>query len=529
MSSRRLQLLSAVGVFFLVALLYLPTLRGGFVYDSIAQVLYSDYLHTPANWHEVLTLRVVAQDELDRNRPLHLASLMVDAAMWGRSPFGYRLTSVLLHALNAALLFGVLLPVLQRRTTDGGDAAARSVVASPSSATVVGFLAAAFGALVFALHPLVVEAVAEPSNREDMLVLLPLLIGLLGIVTIAARSQWVLGALLILCSFLAVLAKESGIALPFVFAVALWLFRREDFRGYGLALFVALLVASGFLVASYLWRPDESAIFAAAPAALTDDFWSSLAVQTRIWTLQLWQILWPWNLSAHYGPDAIAEIDRPVALAVMLAVGAGAFFLSRTDRLAALGVAVYVLCLLPASNVAAQFHPIADRYLYAPLAGVGLIVAALAGRWLAQGQQGSVRILPAVVLLMLLSFEYAANLRRQFIWQQPETLWTDVLRQSPRLAPALLGMANVHYRAGDFAAARSAATEAVVSSDRRWADAWAVRAVCEWQTGAREQARESLRQARTISRVYRDEDSVAAGMVFSPEQLAVFGEIVREP
>lgn len=525
----RLSLPSAAGVFLLVVLLYLPTLRGGFVYDSIAQVLHSGYLHTPANWSDVLTLRVVAQDELDRNRPLHLASLMADAAIWGRNPFGYRLTSVLLHALNAALLFVFLLTALQQRRTGGGDAAATFAVASPSSATVAVPLAAMLGALLFAFHPLVVEAVAEPSNREDVLVLLPLLVGLLGIVAMPSRRRWMLGALLVLCSFLGVLAKESGIALPFVFAVALRLFRREGFRSYGLALIVALLVASGFLAAGYLCRPGESAIFAAAPAALTEDFWSSLAVQARIWTLQFWQILWPWNLSAHYGPDAIAGIDWPVALAVMLAVGAGAVFLSRTDRLAALGVAVYVLCLLPPSNFAAQFHPIADRYLYAPLAGVGLMAAALAGRWLAQDRTSSGRALPVILLLVLLSLEYAANLRRQFIWQQPEALWTDVLRQSPRLALALLGLANVHYRAGDFAAARSAATEAVVSSDRRWADAWAVRAVCEWQTGARDQARESLRQARAISRVYRDEASAAAGMVFSPEQLAVFGEIVREP
>ncbi|MFM8810134.1 MAG: hypothetical protein ACKOJB_14750, partial [Chthoniobacterales bacterium] len=92
----------AAFLFALVVALYFPTLRGGFVYDSIAQVLYSDYIHTSANWSDVLTLRVVGQDELDRNRPLHLASLMLDAAIWRKNPFGYRLTSVLLHALNAS-------------------------------------------------------------------------------------------------------------------------------------------------------------------------------------------------------------------------------------------------------------------------------------------------------------------------------------------------------------------------------------------------------------------------------------------
>jgi hypothetical protein len=78
---QRVAFLAAAPVFALVVLLYIPTLRGGFVYDSIGQVLYSDYLHTPSNGIDVLTLRVVGQDELDRNRPLHLASLMLDAAV----------------------------------------------------------------------------------------------------------------------------------------------------------------------------------------------------------------------------------------------------------------------------------------------------------------------------------------------------------------------------------------------------------------------------------------------------------------
>ena len=65
----------SAGLFLLVLLIYTPTLRGGFVYDLIAQVLYSDYIRTTANWVDVLTLRVVGQDELDRNRPMHLGSL----------------------------------------------------------------------------------------------------------------------------------------------------------------------------------------------------------------------------------------------------------------------------------------------------------------------------------------------------------------------------------------------------------------------------------------------------------------------
>ena len=520
-STRAPFLSGAAAIFFLVVAMYFPTLRGGFVYDSIAQVLYSDYIHTSSHWGDVLTLRVVGQDELDRNRPLHLASLMFDAAIWGKEPFGYRLTSVLLYALNASLLFVFVTVALRRRTNPVAAAACPPVCGSSPS---VVFLPAVFGALLFALHPLVVEAVAEPSNREDLLVLLPMLIGL---VTMAApmRPLWGTNAALVLCSFVAVLAKESGIAVPFVFAVAAWL--SGDFRRYLPGLVGGLAATVGFLSASYIWRPDASAILAHAPNSLAPDLLSLLAVQSRIWTLQFSQIAWPWDLCAHYPPEAISGISLPVAVEAIGALVVAATFAWRTHRLAGLGIAIYVLCLLPASNFAAQYHPIADRYLYVPLAGLGLI-AASAGAGLHRRFSGrSAGIVLASMALGLLALEYAANLRRQFIWQQPATLWSDVLRQYPNMSQAQIGMANVHYRAGDFAQARAFAHEVVRQSQGRWAEAIALRAVCEWQLGNREEAAASFRQARSQSRIFQSQESMVAVLFFAPDQLEVLGQIAR--
>jgi tetratricopeptide (TPR) repeat protein len=287
------------------------------------------------------------------------------------------------------------------------------------------------------------------------------------------------------------------------------------------------VVAGGvFLAASYFLRPELSDIFARAPMPLGPDVWTLLGTQSRIWALQFWQILWPWNLSAHYSPEALADITLPLSIAIIGVAAVLVGLLLRSNRLALLGVAFYVLCLLPASNFAAQYHPIADRYLYVPLAGLGMIAAALVHRLRIEYPRSFAGSALLAGLFLLLSLEYAANLRRQFVWQQPATLWSDVLRQYPNMSQAQIGMANVHYRAGDFQAARSAATEAVVSSGGGWADAWALQAICEWQTGTREQAVESLRQARRLSRVYNDETSAAAAMILSPEQLSVLSELV---
>jgi hypothetical protein len=131
--------------------------------------------------------------------------------------------------------------------------------------------------------------------------------------------------------------------------------------------------------------------------------------------------------------------------------------------------------------------------------------------------------------LVLLSAEYVANVRRQIIWQQPAMLWTDVLQQFPRTAQAHLGMANVHYHAGDYHAARAAAAEAVLIGGGRWADALALRALCEWQTGDRLAAVRSFREAKRFSRVYDSGDSMQRALIWSPAQLAVLAEIAREP
>jgi hypothetical protein len=497
-------------VFLAVVALYFPTLRGGFVYDSIAQVLYSDYIHDPANWDDVLTLRVVGQDELDRNRPMHLASLMLDAAVWEKNPFGYRLTSVLLHALNAALLCALIATVLRRQN-----------YLSPAASVS---LVSALGALVFALHPLVVEAVAEPSNREDLLVLLPMLVGLLFVATERKHSPWVLNAVLIVASFFAVLAKESGAAVPIVFVIACWLF--GSFRRCWPGIVGGAMAVGAFLAASYLWRPQQSGIFINGPAPLADGWMTFFSTQARIWALQLQQIVWPSNLSAHYTPEALAHISAPIAFAVLAAFVGAAVVLSRSSRLAVLGVAVYVLTLLPASNFVPQFHPVADRYLYAPLAGLGMITASLFASLRSKCSSSFARGLLLVAGLAVLSLEYTANLQRQKVWQTPASLWTDVLRQDPNLAQAHIGMANAHYRVGDYEAALVSAQEAVRTSSGYWADPYAIRALCEWQTDRTKDATASLKSAQRLSSAYATEDSMKAAMFLSPEQLATMRRIL---
>ncbi|MFM8789236.1 MAG: hypothetical protein ACKOEI_05170, partial [Chthoniobacterales bacterium] len=88
-----------------------------------------------------------------------------------------------------------------------------------------------------------------------------------------------------------------------------------------------------------------------------------------------------------------------------------------------------------------------------------------------------------------------------------------------------LGIANVKYREGDFAAALAAANDAVAQSSGRWAEPYALRALCLWQTGNRARALEDFRTAQGFSPVYASHEAMVTALIFSPEQLAVFREM----
>jgi len=88
---------------------------------------------------------VFAQPYFQNYLPLHLLSYMLDYALWGLKASGYHLSSVLLHGVNSILCLGVV-----RRMS--------------------GSLAIAFvAALLFAVHPCHVEAVAWVSSRKEVL------------------------------------------------------------------------------------------------------------------------------------------------------------------------------------------------------------------------------------------------------------------------------------------------------------------------------------------------------------------------
>ena len=141
-------------------------------------------------------------------QPLAWVTFGLDYLLWGMAPFGYHLTSLILHGANAVIFYFIALRLL-----------------SLAMQRDVGLRwAAAFAALLFAVHPLRVESVAWATERRDVLSGLFLLWTVLCYLKAVAAGQsdatrWRWMGLAGVAYFFSLLSKGSGMSLPLVLLV----------------------------------------------------------------------------------------------------------------------------------------------------------------------------------------------------------------------------------------------------------------------------------------------------------------------
>lgn len=418
---------------------YLPGLFHGFVYDDHGALVENRFWSEPDAWRRVLTFETFSDPRvLDGQRPTLLLSMLIDRALGAREPWQFRLTNLALHAGCALLLFGWLFGILRR----AGDPAARA--------------RAFVAALVFALHPLASEAVQLPSYREDLLALFWMLAAL---ALSPMRSVALRAPLQLACALIALGAKESAAALPFLLALVWWCFptERPPARRMGVEMGVALaLVVAWFALA-----------FSARPAQALNSTWNGLSLP---WPENLWTAPWlfvrylkllvaPWPLCADRVVAAVSAPYAPAFLLPLLLVCAWAalgVFARRRAPLAALGIGWILVGFGPVSNLIPLFNPFADRYAYALIAGFGMLVASapLADRVV---RRGLVALAAAYMLLLQL---------RLPDWRNDETMWSATLRVESRSARAHTGLGLVALERGDIDAAYGYFTRADLLNPR---------------------------------------------------------------
>jgi tetratricopeptide (TPR) repeat protein len=412
---------------------FLPTLHNQFVsWDDDKNFLENPH-YRGLGWTH---LRWMWTTHMGHYIPLTWMTLGLDYLLWGMNPFGYHLTSLLLHAANAAVFFFVVHRILTL------------ALPNPSERGHALAVSAGFSALVFAIHPLRVESVAWVTERRDVLSGLFYLLAVLVYLRACERGEpgrrWYWGSVgLFVC---ALLSKSMAVSLPVVLLIldvyplrrlggALGWWSEPARRVYVEKIPFVLLAAAVSAVALMAQLSHSTMVSVAQLGAL-----GRLAVSAYGLSFYLWKMAVPVNLSPLYElRPTVNPWAMPFILSYGLVLALTAMILALRRRVPGLPAAwvAYVVVLLPVLGLFQSGPQIAaDRYTY--LAGLGWAILAGAGllscwRTLRRSTTGTPITLPiAAVAICLVVGLGVLTWNQAQVWRDSERLWTHVLAMDPQ-------------------------------------------------------------------------------------------------
>lgn len=428
-----------------VAVVFGPGTLGGFVWDDHSLITNNARLYGVEHLGELLSRGFWDTSNLVDTgsqyfRPVVLLAYFAELQAFGRSPFGFHVVNLLLHAGCVLLLFDVL----RRRV--GGEA-----LNSPAAIAAGGV-----GAVLFALHPARTESVTWISGSTDLWMALFCLIG----VRIAGRPLSVVRtvALAVVCA-LALLSKESAVVLPVLLALDALLLtapgapRRRSLRAAAVA-----TVAMGATLAvrlAFVPLPATSAdaILRGLPARVASSFGHYLLAT-----------FWPFAPTvlrgkSALGPDGVlvfepgSVIAGCAGFAVVLLLALAAVRRPRLRPWLA-DTAWFCIGLAPVINlVPMQLKAlVADRFLYLPMIGVAALAARAVYAFWPRSSPRSRLGLGAVTTAMCLSFG-AVVLAHGRVFANDVALWAYELELDPERPMVLEQNAGFALSRGDSALA----------------------------------------------------------------------------
>jgi tetratricopeptide (TPR) repeat protein len=396
--------LLALFLFVVTVIAYQPAWHAGFIWDDDRYVTDNPLLSMPSGFQRIWFAPKYTPSQYF---PLTYTALRVEHSFWGINPAGYHWVNILLHAINALMVW----QVLKRLAVPGA------------------WLAAA----IFALHPVQVESVAWISEQKSILSLFFFLSALLAwIEFIEERPKrlWRWYGLTVIFFALALASKTTACTLPAALILVLWLKRKRiDWQRWAqMVPFLALGAGMGLVTVWWegLYQGPEGKL-------LSVGVMERVLVASRAVWFYAGKLFWPANLTFSY-PLWKINLADPLAYAWLAAIAglcAAIYFGRRfVGRNILVGVLFFVVTLSPLLGfiMCYTFHYsfVADHYQYA--ACIGLIALAAAGIVKVFGKQSIARLVCCGALLFGLGF---------LTWQQSrtysnlETLWRTTIERNP--------------------------------------------------------------------------------------------------
>jgi tetratricopeptide (TPR) repeat protein len=340
---------------------YLPSLFSEFILDDHGQIVTNPQVQSWGNLPRLLTTNLwsqrVGEDLGHYYRPLFSVYMLLIDTFGGLTPWFWHVSSILLHVACTYFVFLFCRELLEMDR------------------------AASFAAILFALHPIHVDAVSWVSASDEILFTL-FLLGALLFLLFGWRAGFPEPKFIVLSVFFyaaAMFTKETAIALLPLFLFLPLSMKKVELRvsqSHRLNLrsgLLYLLPVAGYLCVRWL------VLRSMGLETGVHDWRQVLYTSPSILTFYLKKLIWPVHLSAFYTNTLISSPTRALWIplfVVVLIISVFIWIAMRRSRIIALAAALVFLPLVPVLGgirVYDQGNMTHDRYLYLPSIGLCLL------------------------------------------------------------------------------------------------------------------------------------------------------------
>ena len=395
-------LLSYLMVLLVSAGVYWNSLDAGFVFDDHRAILTNKDIETDGDrtifdlfWNDFWGGSMSRIQSHKSYRPLTVLSYRyLNYWLWGRAPYTYHLVNVLLHSAVSVCVYSLSCLLLRDR------------------------LSSLFAALLFSVHPVHTEVVANTVGRAEILSALFYMLAILVYMRATHGRAYRHTMLSVLLSGCAMLSKEQGVTsigicvvldvllhwdqlvqvlcngLKYMGATRAVVRERNDWTAtiavfYSVVIRCVILIVSGFGLMFFRLKMNQGSqpIFNETELRLLfhPDRQVRVLSMSYLYVFNYWLLLCPYQLCCDWTHPSILPVlslsdPRSVlfpTLCLVLCVLAGRSVLSRKDRLPiGLSLSLIIIPFIPATGILFRIgFIIAERVLYLPSIGHCILVA----------------------------------------------------------------------------------------------------------------------------------------------------------
>lgn len=419
----------------LVGILYFNSLENQFTnWDD--SMIYQNPTIKDLTWKNLIQMFTLVK--ANNYQPLRMLSYAVDYHFWKLNPIGYHLTNIFFYILACIMVF------LTLRCLSSG----LREKASPGSHERI----ALFGSLIFAVHPVHVEAVTWLAARKEVLQGFFFFLAFylyLRVREIAGRRRTLYLGVVFLAAALAILSKPSAVVFPAAILVYEISQREVKWRDFIRThrIFLPFLVLMSLVFATILikvmWEAGGVKPFRGG------SFFNNLLVSFYIFIYNIKLLFLTMNYSAAYTipiSNPVLSLDTSIFVGLTFLLFAFSLWSLKKTKVFFFSLFLFFVTMTPYLNVIPISTLLADRYVfisslsYCFLIGIGF--DKLYNYRIKRFSDNFFKLLSIAIFIFLLSCYSYMTMHQNQIWKNSYTLWADAVEKSPgsNTANAMMGV-----------------------------------------------------------------------------------------